>query len=132
MTSYTSTISLHDERHQTLREAIVKLSLRMRPMDGPPAVILTDPAFRFRALVNDPLLKKHLETELLHQGPLGGVVSPLTRAIATSALNSRFRLRKLSTREMWTQRVQFSNQQLHFTDDHLVALQQEQRLSDHP
>lgn len=39
VTSYTSTISLQDKRHQTLREAIVKLCLEMRLMDGPPAVI---------------------------------------------------------------------------------------------
>ena len=100
-------------------------------MDGPPAVIRTDPAPGFKALVDDPLLKKHritielgqaknpnknpvaeravqeLETELLRQEPLGGAVSPLTLAVATSALNSRIRSRGLSSREMWTQRTSF-------------------------
>ena len=95
-------------------------------MDGPPAVIRTHPAPGFKALVNDPLLKKQritielgqaknpnknpvaeravqeLETELLRQEPLGGAVSPLTLAVATSALNSRIRSRGLSSREMWT------------------------------
>lgn len=76
-------------------------------MDGPPAVIRTHPAPGFKALVNDPLLKKQritielgqaknpnknpvaeravqeLETELLRQEPLGGAVSPLTLAVAT-------------------------------------------------
>ena len=33
---------------------------------------------------------------------------------------------------MWTQRDQFSNQQLPLADDHLIALQHEQRLSNHP
>ena len=156
VTSYTSSVSLQDERHQTLRDAIIKLCLEMRPMDGPPAVIRTDPAPGFRALVNDTLLKKYkitielgqaknpkknpvaeravqeLETELLRQEPLGGVVSPLTLAVATSALNSRIRSRGLSSREMWTQRDQFSNQQLPLADDHLIALQHEQRLSNHP
>ena len=83
--------------------------LVVRPMDGPPAVICTDPSPGLKALVDDPLLKKHritielgqaknlnknpvaeravqeLETELLRQEPLGGAVSPLTLAVATSA-----------------------------------------------
>ena len=125
-TSYTSSVSLEDECHQTLRDAIVKLCLDLLPMDGPPAVIRTDPAPGFKALVNDPLVKKpritielgqaknpnknpvaeravqELETELLRQEPLGGAVSPLTLAVATSALNSRIRSRGLSSREMWT------------------------------
>ena len=124
VTSYTSSVSLEDERHQTLRDANVKLCLELRPMDGAPAVIRTDPAPGFKALVNDPLLKKHriiielgqaknpvaeravqeLETELLRQEPLGGAVSPLTLAVAISALNSRIRSPGLSSREMWTQR----------------------------
>ena len=156
VTSYSSSLLLEDERHQTLRNAIVKLCLEMRPMDGPPAVIRTDPAPGFKALVNDPLLEKHritielgqaknpnknpiaeravqeLETELLRQEPLGGAVSPLTLAIATSALNSRIRSRGLSSREMWTQRDQFSNKQLPLADDHLITLQHKQRLSNHP
>ena len=156
VTSYTSSVSLEDERHQTLRDAIVKLCLELRPMDGPPTVIRTDPAPDFKALVDEPLLKKHritielgqaknpnknpvderavqeLETELLRQEPLGGAVSPLTLAIATSALNSRIRSRGLSSREMWTQRNQFSNQQLPLADNHITALQHEQRLSNHP
>ena len=156
VTSYTSSVSLEDERHQTLRDANLKLCLELRPMDGAPAVIRTDPAPGFKALVNDPLLKKHriiielgqaknpnknpvaeravqeLETELLRQEPLGGAVSPLTLAVATSALNSRIRSPGLSSREMWTQRDQFSNQQLPLADDHLIALQHEQRLSNHP
>ena len=156
VTSYTSSVSVEDERHQTLRDAIVKLCLEVRPMDGPPAVIRTDPAPGFKALVDDPLLNKHriiielgqakypnrnpvaervaqeLETELLRPEPLGRAVSPLTLAVATSALHSRIRSRGLSSREMWTQRDQFSNQQLPLADDHLIALQLEQRLSNHP
>ena len=156
VTSYTSSLFLENERHQTLRDAIIKLCVEMRPMDGPPAVIRTDPAPGFKALVNDSLLQKHritielghaknpnknpvaeravqeLETELLRQEPLGSSVSPLTLAVATSALNSRIRSRGLSSREMWTQRDQFSNKQLPLADDHIISLQHEQRLSNHP
>ena len=66
MTSYTSSVSLEDARHQTLRDTIVKL-LEMLPMDSPPAVIRTDPAPGFRALVDDPLLKKYRITIELGQ-----------------------------------------------------------------
>ena len=59
MASLTSSLPLEDERHQTLHDAIVKLCLEMRLIDGPLAVIRTDPAPSFKALVNDPLLKKH-------------------------------------------------------------------------
>ena len=78
----------------------------MRLIDGPLAVFRTDPAPSFKALVNDPFLKKHritielgraktpdknpaaeravqeLERELLRQEPLGGAVSPLILAVA--------------------------------------------------
>ena len=156
VTSYFSSVSLEDERHQTLCNAIGKLYLEFRPMDGPTAVIRTDPPHGFKALVDDPLLKKHrikielgqaknpnknpvaeravqeLELELLRQEPLGGAISPLTLPVATSALNFCIHSPGLSSREMWTQRDQFSNQPLPLADDHLIVLQHEQRLSNHP
>ena len=133
-----------------------KALLRIAPYGWPFCRDPYWPCTGFKALADDPLLKKHritvelgqaknpnknpvaaravqeLEMELLRQEPLGGAVSPLTLAVATSALNSRIRSRGLSSREMWTQRDQFSNQQLPLADDHLIALQHEQRLSNHP
>ena len=50
--SYTTSLFLENERHQTLRDAIIKLCLEMRPMDGSPAVIRTHPAPGFKVLVN--------------------------------------------------------------------------------
>ena len=49
VTSYTSSLLVEDERHQTLRDALIPLCIQMRPMNGPPAVIPTDPAPGFRA-----------------------------------------------------------------------------------
>ena len=67
VTSYTCSLFLENERLQTLRDAIIELCLEMRPMDGHPAVIRTDPAPSFKVLLNDPLLKKHRVTiELGH------------------------------------------------------------------
>ena len=73
MTSYTSSVSLEDECHQTLHDAIVKLCLELRLMDGPSAVIRTDPAPGFKALVDDPLLKKHRITIELGRAKLGSL-----------------------------------------------------------
>ena len=59
ITSFTTTALIQDERHQSLRDALVRLCIELRPLDGPPAVIRTDPAPGFKALVNDPLLHSH-------------------------------------------------------------------------
>ena len=128
VTSYTFALFLKDECHPTLREALIQLCIYMRPLDGPQAVIRTDPAAGFKSLVNDKLLQQHritielghaknpnknpvaeraiqeLESELLRQDPSGGADSSLTLALATATLNSRIRSRGLSAREMWTQR----------------------------
>ncbi|KAK3742099.1 hypothetical protein QZH41_007659 [Actinostola sp. cb2023] len=128
----------------------------MRPLDGPTAVIRTDPAPGFKALTVDQLLCHHritleignakncnknpvaekavqeLESELLRQDPLGGAISPVTLAIATASLNSRIRSRGLSAREMWTQRDQFSNSQIPLNDQDLITKQNQQRLANHP
>ena len=67
VTSYTSSQLLLDERHHTLRDALIQLCIQMRPMDGPPAIIQTDPAPGFKALLNDKSLHLHRITlELGH------------------------------------------------------------------
>ena len=43
----------------TLRDAIIRLCVQMRPLDGPPVVVCTDPAPGFKALTDDQLLKHH-------------------------------------------------------------------------
>ncbi|CAB4013223.1 Retrovirus-related Pol poly from transposon opus [Paramuricea clavata] len=101
ITSFTTTTLIQDERHQYLRDALVRLCIELRPLDGPPAVIRTDPAPGFKALVNDPLLRsdrlsieigrvknnnkypvaeravEELQNELLRQDPSDGYVSLL-------------------------------------------------------
>ena len=108
VTSFTATTLLEDERHHTLRDAIIRLCIQMRPLDGPPAVVRTDPAPGFKALTEDQQLKHHritldlghpknrnknpvaeravqeFENELLRHDPLGGPVSLLTLAVASS------------------------------------------------
>ena len=59
VTSYTSTMVIEHERHHTLRDALVRLCIQVRPLQGPPAVIRPDPAPGFKSLVNDQLLQHH-------------------------------------------------------------------------
>ena len=155
VTSFTATTLLEDERHNTLRDALIRLCVQMRPLDGPSAVIRTDPALGFKALTEDLLLQHHritieignaknrnknpiaeravqeVENELLRHDPLGGPVSPVTLSVATATLNSRIRSRGFSAREMWTQRDQFSNQQIPLHDQSLIVQQHEQRIANH-
>ncbi|XP_071089210.1 uncharacterized protein [Haliotis cracherodii] len=155
ITSFTCTCAIENEQKGTLREALIRLSVEMRPLDGPPAVIRTDPAPGFKALVQDDLLRsqrlcieigriknknknpvaeraiQELELELLKIDPLGGSVTPITLAIATAQLNSRIRSRGLSAREMWTQRDQFNNHQIPVGDRKLILDQHHQRTTNH-
>ena len=80
-------------------------------------------------LNKNPVAEKavqELEIELLRQNPLGGAVSEVTLAVATANLNSRIRSRGLSSREMWSQRDQFSNRQLLMSDEDLITKQHDQ------
>jgi len=112
----------------------------LHPLDGPQVVIRVDPAPGFVSLKNthalqhlgisvevgrvkntnkNPVAERvvlELEEELLRQEPGGGPVTELSLAIATARLNSRLRSQGLSSRELWTQRNQFSNEQIPIND----------------
>ena len=49
---------VESERHDALRDCIVRLCVEFRPLDGPPAVIRVDPAPGFIALVEDQTLQR--------------------------------------------------------------------------
>ena len=109
-------------------------------MDRPPAVIRIGPALGFTHLVHDVLLKHHrmsieisriknpnkipvaekavhvLKDELLCQDPMGGPATLLALSLTTANLNSYICERGLSSREMWYQRDQFTNQHIPFSD----------------
>ena len=57
--SYTVSLLITDEQKATLRDAILKTCLPIRPLTGPPAVIRTDPAPGFASLNNDEILRQH-------------------------------------------------------------------------
>ena len=155
VTSYTTTMLIESERHDSLREALIRLCVGLRPLDGPPAVIRTDPAPGFQALVSDKLLAKEriilelgriknpnknpvaekavqeLEEELLRHDPLNSSISAMTLSIVTARLNSRIRSRGLSAREMWTHRDQFTHEQIPVDDKQLIIEQQTIRENNH-
>ena len=155
-TSYTVTSIIPDEKATTLRDALGRLSSELHSVEGPPAVVRVDPAPGFIALRNDPTLKRlgisleigrvknvnknpvaekaisELQDEILRQAPNGGPVSSFTLAVATSRLNSRLRRHGLSARELWTQRDQFTHDQLPVSDRDVILKQHLQRKTNHP
>ena len=142
VTSYTAACIVSYEKQTTLREASACLATELHPLDVPPphAVISVDPVPGFMALRNDETLKSlrlslergrvkkpnknpivekailELQEELLKQEPTGGPVSQLCLVIAVARLNSRIRYSGLSARELWTQRSQFTREQLPISD----------------
>ena len=79
---------------------------------------------------NNPVADRavqELESELLQHDPLGGPVTQMTHAVATSTLNARIGSRGLSAREMGLQRDQIPLQ-----DRDIILRQNEQRIANHP
>lgn len=72
-----------------------------------------------------------IENELLRHDPSGGSISDLGLSIIIARLNSRIRNYGLSSRELWTQRSQFTNEQLPMSDRDLILDQHENRLRNH-
>ena len=155
VTSYTWSTLISDEQSETLRTALLKLCIPIRPIDGPKSVVRVDPAPGFKGLRDDALLESHniildlgreknknknpiaergieeLQLELLKQDPAGGQVTDLSLATATSRLNARIRKRGLSAREMLFQRDQFTNDQIPIHDMDLITQQHQEKLRNH-
>ena len=143
-TSFTTATLVDNECHETIRSALIALCIGLRPLDGPFAVIRTDPAPCFQALTNDQLLKSHrltieigrtkninknpvaekavqeLQDEILRHDPGNRTVSSLSLTSAVASLNSRIRSNGLSSREMLLQRDQFTNSQIPISDRDVI------------
>ena len=50
---------IEDDRHRTLHDAIIRLCVQMRPLDGLPVFVRTDLAPGFKVLTDDQQLKHH-------------------------------------------------------------------------
>ena len=155
VTSYTAACIVSYEKQTTLREASACLATELHLRDGPPAAIRADTAPGFMALREDETLKSlrlsleigriknsnknpvvekailELEDELLKQEPTGGPVSQLGLVIAVARLNSRIRHSGLSAKELWTQRSQFTHEQLPISDRENIRRQHTLRKLNH-
>ncbi len=155
ITSFTLSCHIEDEKHDTLRDIIIKLVLEYQPLDGPPVLVRVDPAPGFRALYNDDELKRlrididlgrvknpnknpvaekairELREEIIRIAPRGEPISTKQLAVATAQLNRRIRSRGLSAREMLLQRDQYSNDQIPLRDYELILKQNQQRKKNH-
>ena len=152
VTSYTLACLIDNEDHVNLRNGLIQICVGLIPLDGPSATIRTDPAPGFQKLVQDDFLAQHrivielgrvknvnknpiaeksvqeLEDEILKlDRDLPTVTSPQL-AIAVANLNSRLRSHGLSSRELWTQRDQFTSTPLPLDDQQLIENQHHRRL----
>ena len=155
ITSFTSACIISDEKGDTLRDALLRLCMELHPLDGPCAIVRVDPAPGFMAIREDKLLEhfrirldigrvknpnknpvaekaiSELEDELLKQDPRGGPFTDLGLATAVARLNSRIRHMGLSAREMYTQRDQFTHEQLPFADRDVISQKADSRDMNH-
>ena len=152
-TSFTASCLIQDERHDTLRDALTRLIIGLHPPVGPRAIVRVDPAPGFASMSNNDSLKhlnvtievgrdknknknpvaekavRELEEEIIRQEPGGRPVSEVGLAIATARLNSRLRFSGLLSRELWTQRNQFTHEQLPVSDSQFILAKHELRCS---
>ena len=155
ISSYSDAMLIHNEKAETLRDAIIILMSKFRSPMSPQAILRTDPALGFRSLLNDPHLQKqnlHIELgepkninknpvaekaieefhcELVRLQPAGGKISPTVLAQAISNLNGRIRYNKLSAAEIWTQRDMSTGKKLSLCDEELIERKYLQRTQNH-
>ena len=154
VTSYLQAIIVPDEQRDSLRNALMQLSLPLLPTAGPATVIRVDPAPAFQALEDDEILARHnihvevgriknpnknpvaeravqeFENELAKDHP-SKVLSPLEVTIICTQINHKIRFPGLSSKEMLTKRDQFSNLQLQVDDVDLIIQKHNQHISNH-
>ena len=72
-----------------------------------------------------------LEEEVLKQEPGGGPLTNLSLAIAVARLNTRIRNTGLSAREFWTQRNQYTHEQIPISDQDILEKKYHLRAENH-
>ncbi len=155
VSSFTVTCIIPDERHESLRDALIMCCAEIRSLGDSGSSVRVDPAPGLVKLKNDPMLSRfgielvvgnaknpnknpvaehairELGSEFLNISPEGGPVTKVTLALATANLNGRLRESGLSSREIWTQRDQFSGEQLPIVDRLLILNQSFTRSQNH-
>ena len=153
LTSFTETRFVKDETKQTLREAILILTSKLRSEKN--ITIRVDAQSSLKSLKEDRIIKseqidievgtaknknknsvaekciRELREEMVRLSPHGGKISEMTLAKATRNLNSRIRYSGYSARELWVKRDQDSGKGLQFEDEELSDLQHKMRVKSH-
>ena len=153
LTSFTDAMLIKNETKESLRDALLLLSIKMRSNE--PIIIRVDAHSTLKALVEDKDLKsenvqleigspknvnknavaeraiKELRQELVRLTPAGGKVSAVALAKAVTNLNSRIRHTGCSSKELWTKRDQQTGEPLEFNDDQISEIQHKMRLKSH-
>ena len=154
LSSFTVTKLIPNEKHDTLREALVTTTLEWIPSSG--ANIQVDNASSLVKLVGDAELNRHLlklnlarkknknsnpiaekavqefRREKLKFKPEGGALSDTERALITASLNKKIRNRGVSSKEIIMNRDQNTLDNLNLDSDSLKEKQLELRQSNHP
>lgn len=155
ISSITHARLITDERADTLRSGVLIACSEMFSRYGPKSTVKVDPASSFRSLVGDQVLKSNnIQLELgrekyVNKNPVAerairelhaemnrvhnddGKITPATLALAVANLNSRIRESGLSSLEMYTQRDQFTGNQLPLEDRTLILRKEEEKMKSH-
>ena len=155
VSSLTRAMLIPSEKSTDLREALIQLITDLICLDGPVAIVRTDPAPGFKGLIDDASLLEHririemgrekntnknpvaeravqeLESEILKVSGTGGPISPATLSCAVNSLNNRIRSDGLSAREIFFQRDQFTNIQIPVQDLVIIRAKHERALANH-
>ena len=154
LSSFTVTKLIPNERHDTLREAIITLTSELAPSTG--LVIQVDNACSLKKLVGDAELNRHLigislarkknknsnpiaeravqefRLEKLKFKPEGGALSDIERALITASLNKKIRNRGVSSKEIIMNRDQNTLNNLNLDTKRLNDEQLKLRKLNHP
>ena len=144
LSCYTVTTIIPNERHDTLREAIIITTSELIPDDG--LTVQVDNASGLVKLVGDSQLErnkirvetgrknnkdsnpvaekavKEFREQKLKFKPQGGVITEIERATITSSLNRMIRNRDLSAREIITSRYQNTLKTATSYDSHAIPI----------
>ena len=95
VTSYTTSCIVQSEKHEDLRDALICLCCELTPLHSPLSVVRIDPAPGFRALIDDPMLRKyHIQVEV------GRIKNP-NHSPSSRKGNSRARIRTYSANSLY-------------------------------
>ena len=154
ITSYTFGNLIPSERAADLKNGLLKALANHLPLYTT-ATVRVDPAPGFKSLVNDELLKRHniqdiigrsknvnknpvaeraiqeVEEQITKSEQHNTPINDTNLSLLIAKLNSKLRSNGLSSREMMTQRNQFTNTQIHINDFDIIMNKHKKAINNH-